>query len=85
MIFLLILHISLCLGIPGADPGADPEASILSANYGAGLFCSNGGYCVPPVACAPNYFKLLSDPGAACYLAPGTPGVCCQPRQPTCK
>ena len=80
MICLLILHISLCYG----NPGADPEASILSPNFGAGG-CSNGGYCVPQVTCAPWYLQSLSDPGAGCYLAPGTSGVCCLPRKPTCK
>jgi len=39
--------------------------------------CSNGGYCVPPSACAPYYLESLYDPSAHCYLSPDTPGVCC--------
>ena len=80
MIFLLAL-ISLCSG----SPEADAAASVISHGYDAGPYCANGGYCVPPVACAPWYLTSLYDSAAACYLAPGTPGVCCPSRQHTCK
>jgi len=79
--FFLFSLISLC----GATPKASPEASVLSHSYDPVPYCSNGGYCVPPVACAPWYINTLYDPAAACYLAPGTPGVCCPPRKQSYK
>ena len=81
MMFLLFSLLSLS----SATPVADPEASVLSHAYDAAPYCSNGGYCLPPVACAPWYLNTLYDPSAACYLAPGTPGVCCPPRKSSCK
>ena len=64
MIFLFAL-ISLCSG----SPEADAAASVISHGYDAGPYCANGGYCVPPVACAPWYLTSLYDSAAACYLA----------------
>jgi len=46
-------------------------------------YCANRGICTTPVSCAPYYQDSLLDPTAPCYLAPGTPGVCCFPKQPT--
>ena len=80
MIFLLFL-LSSCSG----SPEADPKASILSHGYDAVPYCANGGYCVAPVACAPWYLATLYDSSASCYLAPGTPGVCCPVAKPACK
>ena len=48
-------------------------------------YCANGGVCVEPVLCSPWYLESLYDPGAACYLGPSTPGVCCAPKKPACK
>jgi len=45
-------------------------------------YCANGGVCVEPVLCSPWYLESLYDPGAACYLGPSTPGVCCAPKKP---
>ena len=81
MMIFLLAFISLCSG----SPEADAAASVLSHGYDAGPYCANGGYCVPPVACAPWYLTSLYDSAAACYLAPGTPGVCCPPHKPSCK
>ena len=80
MIFLFAI-LSICSG----SPEADPKAAVLSHGYDPVPYCANGGYCVPPVACAPWYLTSLYDPAAACYLAPGTPGVCCPATKPTCK
>jgi len=73
---------------------ADADAAILAphgahhgvaAHHGYGYeaagYCANGGTCVPPVFCSPNYLESLYDPAAPCYLAHGTPGVCCLPRK----
>jgi len=80
MIFLFAI-LSICSG----SPEADPKAAVLSHGYDPVPYCANGGYCVPPVACAPWYLTSLYDPAAACYLAPGTPGVCCPATKPTYK
>ena len=53
--------------------------------YKAAGYCANGGSCVPPVFCSPNYLESLYDPAAPCYLAHGTPGVCCLPRKHPCE
>ena len=53
--------------------------------YEAAGYCANGGSCVPPVFCSPNYLESLYDPAAPCYLAHGTPGVCCLPRKHPCE
>ena len=76
MTIYLYLVLSLCYATPEADP---------KASFDAVPYCSNRGYCVPPVACAPWYLNILHDRDAACYLAPGTPGVCCPDRIPSCK
>ena len=76
-----------------ADADADPALLVAAghhaghAGYGyeAAAYCANGGACVPPVFCAPNYLESLYDPAAPCYLAHGTPGVCCVPRKSPCK
>ena len=81
MMIFLLAFISLCSG----SAEADAAASVLSHGYDAGPYCANGGYCVPPVACAPWYLTSLYDSAAACYLAPGTPGVCCPAHNPSCK
>ena len=38
--------------------------------------------CAPPASCAP--WHTAAGP-AACLLAPGTPGVCCNPPPPPCQ
>ena len=48
-------------------------------------YCANGGYCVPNVFCSGNYLESLYDPASSCYLAHGTPGVCCLVKKPACK
>ena len=48
-------------------------------------YCGNGGVCVPPVFCSAYYLEALYDPAAPCYLAHGTPGVCCAPKKHSCK
>jgi peroxidase len=72
------------VGVSQADPTADP-AIVAHAGHGYAAvpvtYCANGGYCVPPAACAPWYLESLYDPTAACYLAHGTPGVCCAPKK----
>ena len=57
----------------------------VEAAYDQPAYCGNGGYCVPPVFCSPWYQESLYDPAAPCYLAPGTPGVCCVTKNPPCK
>merc|ERR1719499_418473 len=77
---------------PTADPEADPALLVAAPHHGhhvkaagygyeAASYCANGGACVPPVFCAANYLESLYDPAAPCYLAHGTPGVCCVPRK----
>ena len=89
-----LLPLASLLSLGGAEPAA--EAALLlgghgghhaTAGYGyeAAGYCANGGSCVPPVLCAANYLESLYDPAAACYLAHGTPGVCCLPRKPPCE
>ena len=80
----LLVFIASCI----ASPDASPDASHLPVAFGGYEipYCPNGGSCVPPSACAPFYLNALHDPvGAACYLAPGTPGICCVPRHTSCK
>jgi len=67
-----------------AEAEADPALHLVSSAYAPvaqPAYCANGGYCVAPVLCAPYYLESLYDPAAACYLAPGTPGVCCPPKK----
>ena len=89
-----LLPLASLLSLGGAEPAA--EAALLlgghgghhaTAGYGyeAAGYCANGGSCVPPVLCAANYLESLYDPAAACYLAHGTPGVCCLPRKHPCE
>ena len=83
----MFLQILLMVGVALADPKADADAAILAHGYAAAAapYCANGGYCVPPVFCAPWYLESLYDPAAPCYLAHGTPGVCCATKKPACK
>ena len=83
----MFLGILLLVGVSRADPKADADAAILAPHgYAAAApYCPNGGQCVPPVLCAPWYLESLYDPGAPCYLAHGTPGVCCAAKHPSCK
>jgi len=80
----MFLQILLVVGVALADPKADADAAILAHGYAAAAapYCANGGYCVPPVFCAPWYLESLYDPAAPCYLAHGTPGVCCATKKP---
>ena len=80
--FLLFL---LKLGSSDAEAEPEPKALTTLNSYEPVPYCANGGYCVPPVACAPWYLTSLYDSAAACYLAPGTPGVCCPAHKPSCK
>jgi len=80
----LLVLVASCI----ASPDASPDASHLPVAFGGYEvpYCHNGGSCVPPSACAPFYLNALHDPvGAACYLAPGTPGICCVPRHTSYK
>ena len=79
----ILLAASLVHGEAEADAEADP--AILAHGYAEVAYCANGGYCVPPVHCAPYYLESLYDPAAPCYLAHGTPGVCCPPKKAPCK
>ena len=81
----MFLQMLLLVGVSLADPKADADAAILAHGYAAAPYCANGGYCVPPVFCAPWYLESLYDPAAPCYLAHGTPGVCCATKKPACK
>jgi len=66
-----------------AKPDPEAAAAILAHGYTTEIaYCANGGYCVPPVLCAPYYLESLYDPAAPCYLAHGTPGVCCPQKKP---
>ena len=81
----LLLLFLLKLGSSDAEAKPDPIAIKTSDSYETAPYCSNGGYCVPPVSCAPWYLNTLYDPAAACNLATGTPGVCCPPRVTSCE
>ena len=73
--------------VVGGHPGL-PHHGLPHHGYGgyeAAGYCANGGSCVPPVFCSPNYLESLYDPAAPCYLAHGTPGVCCLPRKHPCE
>ena len=85
--FRMLLQILLLVGVTLAEPTPDADAAIHTHGYGAAPapYCANGGYCVPPVLCAPWYLESLYDPSAPCYLAHGTPGVCCAPKKPACE
>ena len=80
---LALLPVSTLLAVGRADP--DPVIHSSSGHHPASIYCANGGYCVPNVLCAPDYMKNLYEPGAACYLAHGTPGICCLDRKSACK
>lgn len=69
----LLLH-------PGGGAYAPYAAEPVAVPY-----CANGGECVPAVHCAPWYLESLYDPAASCYLAYGTPGVCCPHKKGSCK
>ena len=77
-----------------SEPEADPALLVAAGHHGhhapaygyeAAGYCANGGACVPPVFCSPNYLESLYDPAAPCYLAHGTPGVCCPHRKSPCE
>jgi hypothetical protein len=79
----------LCSSSPEPDPAlihhSPPPALHYATKATPDGFCSNGGHCLPPVVCAPQYLQSLYDPTAACSLAPGTPGVCCPARIRGCR
>ena len=75
---LLVSALLLAIGRAEPDPG-------IHASHPASIYCANGGFCVPNVLCAPDYMRNLYEPGAACYLAHGTPGICCVERKSSCK
>ena len=76
---LALLPVSALLTICRADPGPAVQ------HHPGSIYCANGGYCVPNVLCAPDYMRNLYQPGAACYLAHGTPGICCLERKSSCE
>ena len=84
---LVLAPILLAATLVKAEAEAEAEAdpAILAHGYAEVAYCANGGYCVPPVHCAPYYLESLYDPAAPCYLAHGTPGVCCPPQKAPCK
>ena len=84
---LVLAPILLAATLVQAEAEAEAEAdpAILAHGYAEVAYCANGGYCVPPVHCAPYYLESLYDPAAPCYLAHGTPGVCCPPKKAPCK
>jgi len=61
------------------------KAPVPAHAYDSNHYCPNSGYCAPPIACAPAYLSSLAKSTAACNLAPGTPGVCCPPKQSSFK
>ena len=67
---------------------AEPDAAVISHPHGHVYahepYCSNGGACVPPALCAPWYLESLYDPSSPCYIAHGTPGVCCVQKKGSC-
>ena len=81
MLFIMLL---LLVGSSLAEPDPVAEAAFLAHGFVSAPFCANGGYCVPPTFCAPWYLDSLYDPAAPCYLAHGTPGVCCVTKNPPC-
>ena len=81
----MFLQMFLLVGSSLAEPDPGAEATFLAHGYVSVPLCGNGGYCVPPTLCAPWYLDSLYDPAAPCYLAHGTPGVCCVARKPPCK
>ena len=42
------------------------------------------GACLPPVLCSPALVDGRQA-AATCLLAPGTPGACCTPTEPSCE
>ena len=76
---LALLPVSALLTICRADPGPAVQ------HHPGSTYCANGGYCVPNVLCAPDYMRNLYQPGASCYLAHGTPGICCLERKSSCE
>jgi peroxidase len=80
-----MLILILLIGFRSSTSKADPKAPVPPHRFDAGPYCANGGYCIPPVGCAPWYLSNFYEPSASCSLAPGTPGVCCPSRLPSCK
>ena len=78
-LFLVLVASVLCSSSPEPDP-----AILHYASAPPDTFCSNQGYCVPPVICAASYLESIYDPAAPCSIAPGTPGVCCPPTTRGC-
>ena len=48
-------------------------------------YCPAPQACVPPVLCPTDYLASLYDPASSCYLAPGTPGICCKGHPKSCE
>ena len=83
---LVLAPLLLAATLVQAEAEAEADPAILAHHgYAEVAYCANGGYCVPPVHCAPYYLESLYDPAAPCYLAHGTPGVCCPPQKAPCK
>jgi len=80
----MVVGLLLCLlSLSKAEPEAEAAFLVHGYTLAAVVVCGNGGYCVPPVICAPWYLDSLVDPAAPCLLALGTPGVCCVPKKNT--
>jgi hypothetical protein len=62
MLPLLLLPL---LSLVGAEADAEAGAALLAHGYTKVAYCANGGYCVPPVHCAPHYLESLYDPAAS--------------------
>ena len=76
------MHVLLILVVVSSVlSSSKPEPDPLVAHYPAAPidYCTNGGVCVPPVICSVHYLQALYDPSSACFVAEGTPGLCCPP------
>ena len=76
---LLLLCLLTCGLLTYVTPYTGPGGAPASG------YCPGGDSCVPPVFCAAHYLSTLYDPASQCYLAPGTPGICCQAHTNSCK
>ena len=76
------MHVLLILVVVSSVlSSSKPEPDPLVAHYPSAPidYCTNGGVCVPPVICSVHYLQALYDPSSACFVAEGTPGLCCPP------
>ena len=79
LVVLLVLSLGLLAGLVTSEAAHYPAPHSLSSH------CPAPQRCVPPVLCPAPYLASLYDPAAQCYLAHGTPGVCCKGQTKSCK